>query len=175
MKIVAESNGKSISDVTVMVQERERHYKMIQEIQEAGGRVQLFSDGDVSYMIAAAIENSGIDMLVGIGGAPETVVSAVALKCLGGEVQGRLLPSNEQEYNRCLQMGLSDPKKVLRMHDFVSSNECIFVATGITEGLFLKGVRKLGKDSVITHSLLTYGSTSHIHFIESVHKNLKVG
>lgn len=126
MKAVAEANGKSVSDLTVMVQERERHGRIIQEIQEAGARVQLFSDGDVSYTIATAIERMGIDMLVGIGGAPEAVVSAVALKCLGGEIQGRLLPGNQQEYDRCLQMGITDPAEPLRMEQFVRSNECIF-------------------------------------------------
>lgn len=175
MKAVADANGKRISDLTIMVQDRDRHSRIIQEIQDAGARVQLFSDGDVSYTIATALENTGIDMLIGIGGAPEAVVAAVALKCLGGEIQGRLLPGNEQEYNRCLHMGVSDPSKALRMEQFVRTKDCIFVATGITEGLFLRGIRNMGNHSAVTHSLLTYGTTNNVHFVKSVHQKLLVG
>ncbi|MCZ8511748.1 fructose-bisphosphatase class II [Paenibacillus filicis] len=124
--------------------------------------------------VSTAIVHAGIDMLVGIGGAPEAVVSAVALKCLGGEIQGRLLPNNEQEYNRCLQMGITDPAKPIRMEQFVRSNDCIFVATGITEGLLLHGVRSIGKEIAVTHSLLAYGCIPKIHFIESVHQKALV-
>jgi fructose-1,6-bisphosphatase II len=175
MKVVAAANGKSVSDLTIMVQDRERHNKIIQEIQNAGARVQLFSDGDVSYTIAPAIESTGIDMLIGIGGAPEAVVSAVALKCLGGEIQGRLLPSNQQEYDRCIQMGIAEPSKPLRMEQFIRTDECIFAATGITEGLFLHGIRMIGNERVVTHSMVTYGGAKKIHFIESVHERLLVG
>lgn len=170
MRIVADANGKKISELTVMIQDRERHRKMIYEVQEAGGRVILFSDGDVTYTIAVALEGTGIDMLAGIGGAPEGVVSAVALKCLGGELQGRLLPSNDKEYDRCLQMGLSNPTAPLKMNQLISSDECIFVATGISDGFFLKGVRKEGVSKTVTHSILTYGKAGCVHFIESVHQ-----
>jgi fructose-1,6-bisphosphatase II len=172
IKMVASANGKDISDVTVMVQERERHEKIIQEIQKAGARVQLFSDGDVTYTIATAFAHTGIDMLVGIGGAPEAVVAAAALKCLGGEIQGRLLPGDEREYNRCVQMGITNPTQPLRMEQFVSADECLFAATGITEGVLLRGVRMIGDGRAVTHSLVTYGDAKNIHFIESVHQSL---
>lgn len=172
MKIVAAANKKKLSDLIVMVQDRDRHSEIIREIQESGARVQLFSDGDVTFTIATAMEEMEIDMMVGIGGAPEGVVSAVALRCLGGEMQGRLLPSNEEEYNRCLRMGLSNPSKPLRMEQLVGSNECIFVATGITESILLRGVRRGVMGREITHSIMTYGNPKQVHFIESVHQNL---
>ncbi|MEW9670903.1 class II fructose-bisphosphatase [Ammoniphilus sp. 3BR4] len=168
MKIVAEANGKAISDLTIAVLDREKNQKYIQVIQEAGAKVQLFSDGDVTYSIATALEGTGIDMFVGIGGAPEGVVSAVALKCLGGDMQGRLLPSNHEEYDRCLQMGLSQVDEALRLEQLISSNQCIFAATGITESILLKGIEK-DSDKQITHSFLAYGNEKRLHFIESVH------
>lgn len=170
MKIVADANAKSISELTVMIQDRDRHRKIINEVHEAGARVLLFSDGDVTCTIAAALEGTGIDMLVGIGGAPEGVVSAVALRCLGGEMQARLLPSDEEEYNRCLQMGLPHPTDPLRMDQLVNSDECIFVATGITDGPLLRGVQSKGMNMKMTHSLLTYGNAGRVHFIESIHR-----
>ncbi|MGO0059589.1 class II fructose-bisphosphatase [Brevibacillus fluminis] len=172
---VAKANGKRIDELTVMVQERERHAQIIQTIQQAGARVQLFGDGDVSYTVATAIEHTGIDMLVGIGGAPEAVVSAAALHSLGGEIQGRLLPSNQEEYDRCLKMGIADPLKPLRQHDFIRSHECLFAATGITDGLLLQGVRLYEQNKQITHSLVTYKSDTPLHFIESVHEQRLTG
>jgi fructose-1,6-bisphosphatase II len=173
MKIVAAANGKNLSELNVMVQDRERHSEIIRRIQESGARVQLFSDGDVTFTIATALEGTGIDMMVGIGGAPEGVVSAVALKCLGGEMQGRLLPSNEEEYNRCLSMGISNPTHILRMDQLVKSDECIFVATGITESVLIRGVRTGVMGREITHSIMACGDPKQVHFIESVHHNLK--
>ncbi|RBW68197.1 class II fructose-bisphosphatase [Bacillus taeanensis] len=174
MKIVAEANGKKVSDLTVMVQDRERHKKIIKEVQEAGARICLFSDVDVTCAIATAIEGTGIDMFVGIGGAPEGVVSAVALKCLGGELQGQLLPNNDDEYNRCLKMGISNPEVSLKMDDLVKSNQCFFSATGITEGALLRGVRNKNKDKVSTHSLFTYGNAGRAYFIESTHDKVEL-
>jgi fructose-1,6-bisphosphatase II len=170
IKMVADVLGKGISDLTVAIQDRERHSKLAQDIHGIGCKVRLFGDGDVAYSIATALEETGIDMLIGVGGAPEGVVSAVALRCLGGEMQGRLLLGNDEEYRRCLEMGLSQPTQPLRMDQLVSSDECIFVATGITDGIFLKGVRE-GFGKKITHSLLAYGNAGCVHFIESTYPN----
>ncbi|WP_019121207.1 class II fructose-bisphosphatase [Brevibacillus massiliensis] len=171
LQAVAKANGKALQDLTVMVQDRLRHQKIIDTIQQAGGRVHLFSDGDVTCAIAASLEGSGVDMLVGIGGAPEGVVSAVAVKCLGGEMQARLLPQNEQEYSRCMQMGLTKPEQTLTMNQLVGSDECVFAATGVTDSLLLRGVRQGNGDRKMTHSLMLYGKDKTIHYLDTVHEN----
>ncbi len=168
LRIVAEANSKKMSEMIVMVQKRDRHYGMIQTIRDAGGRVQLFYDGDVTYAIAPAFESSQVDMFIGIGGAPEGVVSAVALKCLGGELQGKLLPSGEQDYERCAAMGLTDPDAPLSMNRLVGSDECIFAATGITDGILLRGLQPRS-GMVVTHSLFMNGMDRKAHFLESLH------
>ncbi|MFM1654806.1 class II fructose-bisphosphatase [Brevibacillus sp. B_LB10_24] len=169
MQAVAKANGKALQDLTVMVQDRPRHQKIIDTVQAAGGRVHLFSDGDVTFAIAASLEGSGVDMFVGIGGAPEGVVSAVAVKCLGGEMQARLQPQNEQEYSRCLQMGLAKPEETLTMNRLVGSDECIFAATGVTDSLLLRGVRQGAGARQITQSFMLYGRDKTIHYLDSVH------
>lgn len=174
MKIVAEANKKKLSELTIMIQDRERHQNIIKEIHDVGARVCLFSEVDVTGAIATAIEGTEIDMFIGIGGAPEGVVSAVALKCIGGEIQGILLPSNEEEYNRCLKMGITNPKASLKMNDLVRSNDCFFSATGVTEGTLLKGIRNKGTNKVCTHSVITYGGAGRAYFVESVHDSAPV-
>ncbi|WP_409300287.1 class II fructose-bisphosphatase [Peribacillus sp. SCS-155] len=168
MKIVSECNGKKLSDIYVIVQDRERHQHIIDQIHEVGGRVQLFDDGDIIFSIAAAMTNSNVDMFIGIGGAPEGVLSSVALKCLGGELQGKLLPANEEEYDRCIQMGISNPMAPLRMNQLVNSDECLFAATGITDSFLLKGV-SYDSGKLVTESLLMYGKQKKAQFIKSVH------
>lgn len=168
LQAVAEANGKRVSDLTVMVQRRERHEKMIATVRELGGRVQLFDDGDVTYAIAPALDAMNIDMFVGIGGAPEGVVSAVALKCLGGEMQAQLLPASEEDYNRCIAMGLRDPRSILTMDDLVKSEQCLFAATGITDGIVLRGLREK-EGMLVTHSLFMTGTDRKVHFLESRH------
>lgn len=165
---VAAATGKDVSQLSVMVQNRDRHQTMIQEIRAAGAKVRLFEDGDVSFAIATAFEHMGVDMFLGIGGAPEGVVSAVALKCLGGEIQGRLVPSNQAEYERCLRMGLSNPSDKLLMHHLVKSDECIFAATGITDSLLLKGVLE-EPQRIVTHTVAMYSKQKKIHLIESIY------
>lgn len=165
---VAKKLGKKIEELTIVVLERPRHQKVIQEIRDAGARIKLITDGDVSPVIATAIEDSGIDMVMGIGGAPEGVLAAAALKCMGGEIQARLVPENEEQLRRMKEMGIVDPKKVLKIEDLVNTNEVVFVATGITDGDSLKGVRFL-KDRAITHTLVMRGKTGTIRFIEAYH------
>lgn len=169
LKAVADSLNKDVSDLTVVILDRQRHEKIIEEIRNAGARIKLISDGDVAPAIAVAFENTGVDMLIGIGGAPEGVLAAAGLKCLGGELQGRLKPSNKQELERCKKMGIKDVDRVLRMEDIVKGEDVIFSATGITDGDLLKGVRYFG-DGASTHSLVMRAKTGTIRFVEAVHR-----
>lgn len=166
---VAACLGKDISDVVATVLDRPRHAKIIEEIREAGARIKLISDGDVSAAINTAFPETGVDILFGIGGAPEGVIAAVALKCLGGELQGRLKPSNQKEYDRCIRMGLKDPEQVLYMDDLVSGDDAIFAATGVTDGELLRGVRYLGKTAK-THSVVMRAKSGTVRFIEAEHR-----
>lgn len=168
---VADALGKDVTDVTVMVQQRERHVDILQEIKRTGARAKLFTDGDVTCAIATAVESTEVDLFVGIGGAPEGVLSAVALKCLGGEIQARLLPENDEERERCRAMGIRTPDVPLDMNRLVSSEECIFVATGITTGVMLNGIQRLHDGTQTTHSLVTCSGSGGIHFITSHHQH----
>jgi fructose-1,6-bisphosphatase II len=171
MVSVAKALGKDIKDLTVMIQERPRHDHLIKQVYEVGARVKLFSDGDVTGAIATALEESDIDILVGTGGAPEGVIAATALKCLGGDFQGKLVPQSQEEYFRCIRMGHINPGKILTIDDIVKTDECFFVATGITDGLLMKGIRKTEDGATLTHSFLTIGGKDKkIQFIEGYHR-----
>jgi len=137
---VAEALGKTAREVDVVVLERERHEELIAELRDAGARVRLVRDGDVAPAIAAAQPGTGVDMLYGIGGTPEGVISAAALKCVGGGIQGRLWPRNDEERTRLLEEGL-DPARVLHTDDLVSGEDVFVAATGVTTGSLLQGVR----------------------------------
>jgi fructose-1,6-bisphosphatase II len=137
---VAEALGKTPREVDVVVLERERHEHLIAELRAAGARVRLVRDGDVAPAIAAAQPGTGVDMLYGIGGTPEGVISAAALKCVGGGIQGRLWPRNDDERQKLLDEGL-DPARVLRTNDLVSGDDVFVAATGVTTGSLLQGVR----------------------------------
>lgn len=173
MKSVAKALGKDVTELTVMIQDRPRHHDLIQQVFAAGARVKLFSDGDVTGAIATAIEEMDIDILVGTGGAPEGVIAAAALKCLGGDFQAKLVPQNQEEFDRCIQMGLTDPEKVLTIDEIVKSDDCFFVATGITDGALLKGVKGVRKKEagvMLTHSFIAIGgSIKNFQFIEARH------
>jgi fructose-1,6-bisphosphatase II len=169
LKILAECNGKKISDLTVMILERERHNHIIEAVRKAGARVRLFGDGDVGAAISTAIDDTGIDLYVGIGGAPEGVIAAAALKCLGGEMQARLVPEDEEEYNRCVKMGLKDPRQILYMDDLVKGDDAIFAATGVTDGEMLRGVRYLSKDRAETETIVMRAKTGTVRYIKAVH------
>ncbi len=167
MKSVAKALDKDVSDLTVMIQDRPRNNHLVNQVFELGAKVRMFSDVDITGAIATAIDNLDVDMLVGTGGAPEGVISAVALKCLGGDFQGRLVPSNDKEVARCIKMGLSDPYAVLKLDDIVRTDDCFFVATGITDGILLKGVKKEGNDKISTYSFLA--TKAHSQFIKAHH------
>lgn len=170
LRWIARAKAKDISDITVVILDRDRHKNLILECREAGARIKLISDGDVAPSVAAAISDTGVDVLLGIGGAPEGVLAAAALKCLGGDMQGRLKPENEQEYERCKQMGLSDPHQVLLLEDLVKGDDVFFAATGITDGELLRGVRFSGNFLGRTHSIALRCKTGTIRFIEATHR-----
>ncbi|CAM5797401.1 MULTISPECIES: class II fructose-bisphosphatase [Brevibacillus] len=169
LKAVAQAQGKDISDLVAIVLDRDRHQKIIHEIREAGARIRLISDGDVAAAINTAFEDTGVDILFGSGGAPEGVLAAVALKCMGGEIQGKLLPQNAEEVERCKRMGLVNPYQVLHMDDLVKGDDAIFAATGVTDGELLQGVRIQGTRAT-THSVVMRAKTGTIRFIEGTHR-----
>jgi fructose-1,6-bisphosphatase II len=170
MQSVAKALGKNVSELTVMMQDRPRHDFLKNQVFEAGAKVRLFSDVDITGAVATAIEELDVDILVGTGGAPEGVIAAVALKCLGGDFQAKLVPQTQAELDRCLEMGISNPNAALLMDDIVKTDNCLFVATGITHGNLLKGVRKKDNGMLITHSLIaTSGIMKSSQFIESHH------
>ena len=166
---VAKKLNKDIQEVTVMVLDRDRHKELIEEVRKCGCRIKLIRDGDIAGALAPALVESGVDILMGIGGAPEGVVAAVALKCLGGEIQGRLKFRNENEKERARKMGLDDLNKKLMMNDLVRNNEAMFAATGVTDGTILRGVR-FTSHGAVTHSIVMRAKTKTVRFVEAHHK-----
>lgn len=169
---VAKANQKSIDELEVVILDRDRHKTMIEEVRAAGARVKLISDGEVAVAVQTGLMKQGIDLLLGIGGAPEAVLSAVALTCLGGEIQGRLCPRDEAEYQRCRSMGIKNPNQVLYMNDLVSGDDAIFAATGVTDGELLKGV-VYDHGRIKTESLVMRARSGTIRLVESTHSRSK--
>lgn len=165
---VAKAKNKDIKDIVVAILNRDRHEKIIKEIRESGARIKLIQDGDVAAAINTAFENTGVDIMLGSGGAPEGVLAATALKCLGGEFQGKLLPQTEEEKVRCEQMGIKDVNRVLMMEDIVKGEDAFFVATGVTDGELLKGVQYIGEFGK-TNSVVMRAKTGTVRFIEGKH------
>ncbi|MNO39618.1 Fructose-1,6-bisphosphatase class 2 [compost metagenome] len=159
---------KPLSDMTVSILDRERHSSLIHALRQAGVRIKLLSHGDVMGAIEAAMEKE-VDLYVGSGGAPEGVLAAAALKCLGGEMQGRLLPDGMEEYSRCIRMGHSQPDQLLTMEDMIGRGNVMFVATGVTSGEFLQGVRYLPKHKAETHSVIMHSQNRTISYLTTTH------
>ncbi|WP_082232649.1 class II fructose-bisphosphatase [Halobacillus massiliensis] len=168
LKAVAEAKGKDVEDVVATILDRKRHQQLIHEIRDAGARIKLISDGDVAAAINTAFDDTGVDILFGSGGAPEGVLAAVALKCLGGEIQGKLLPANDDELDRCIRMGIEDVNKVLYMEDFVGGEDAIFAATGVTDGELLQGVQFKGQKAT-TQTLVMRAKSGTVRFIDGDH------
>ncbi|WP_067728489.1 class II fructose-bisphosphatase [Oceanobacillus damuensis] len=168
LRAVAKAKNKNIEDVVATVLDRPRHAKLIAEIRNSGARIKLIPAGDVAAAINTAFENTGVDILLGSGGAPEGVIAAAALKCLGGELQGKLLPSNEEETERCEKMGITDLNKVFYMDDFCSGDDAIFAATGVTDGELLKGVQFKGSKAT-TQSLVMRAKSGTVRFVDGEH------
>lgn len=172
IKAVAKALNKNVGDLTVIVQDRPRHYEMIKEIRRVGARIKLFSEGDVAACIAAAAEGTGVDMLMGIGGAPEGVLAAAALKCMGGEIQCRLNVRSDEEMQRCRDLKLTDEDidKLLMLDDLVKGNDVFFSATGISDGELLKGVVYQENNTAVTESIIMRSKTGTVRFVKAKHK-----
>ncbi|GAA0605464.1 class II fructose-bisphosphatase [Virgibacillus siamensis] len=168
LQAVAEAKNKAVEDLVVIVLDRPRHKELIEEIREAGARIKLISDGDVAAAMNTAFDDTGVDLLLGIGGAPEGVLSAVALKCLGGEIQGKLLPKDEAERERCTKMGIVDADKVLYMEDLCGGDDAIFAATGVTDGELLQGVQFKGEKAT-TETVVMRAKSGTVRFIDGKH------
>ncbi|GGA64128.1 class II fructose-bisphosphatase [Ornithinibacillus halotolerans] len=168
LKAVAKAKNKDVEDLVVILLDRPRHHQIIEEIREAGARIRLIQDGDVAAAINTAFDHTGIDLFMGIGGAPEGVIAAMALKCLGGEMQGQLVPQNDEEIARCKKMGIEDINKIFYMDDFCSGDDAIFAATGVTDGELLKGVQFKGSKAK-TQTVVMRAKSGTVRFIDGEH------
>jgi fructose-1,6-bisphosphatase II len=168
LKVIAKARGKDLDDLTCVILDRPRNAEMVAEIRKTGARIRLLSDGDVAGSLMTAWGNSGIDVLFGIGGTPEGVLSACALRAMGGELQGKLYARSEDELRRGTEMGY-DFHKVLTMNDLVSSEDVFFAATGITDGELLRGVKYTG-NGARTDSVEVRGLTGTIRQIRATHR-----
>jgi fructose-1,6-bisphosphatase II len=168
LRAIAQSLGRRVEDLVVIVLDRPRHEKLIAEIRESGARIRLIGDGDLSAGISAAVVGSGVHAVMGIGGAPEGVITAAAMRCLGGEIYARLVVDKPEHEKRCEQMGIKDPKRIYRSADLASGQNIVFAATGVTDGTLMKGVRFFG-DGIRTTSLVMQTHPHRIRFIDSIH------
>ena len=169
---VAEAKGESVRDVTAVILDRPRHAELIAEVRATGARIRLIQDGDVAGAIATAWSTSGADILLGIGGTPEGVIAAAALKCMGGELQGRLWPRNPAERQAALDAGY-DLERVLGLDDLVEGDNCFFAATGITDGELLRGVR-YDTHGASTESLVMRSKSGTVRRIDAHHRLKKL-
>ena len=166
---VAKALERKVSDLTVVLLDRERHYGIMDEIRRAGARIQLITDGDVNPIVNAGIEGTGVHMYIGKGGAPEGVLAAAAIKCLGGDMQARLCPEDDEQVKRCLEMGICDCQQVLSLDDMVKGDDCIFSATAITDTPMMRGVQYFGGGARTMSVVMRYKSGT-IRFIDTFHR-----
>ncbi|MCF4006853.1 class II fructose-bisphosphatase [Corynebacterium uropygiale] len=172
INVVAKAKGIDASDVTVVVLDRPRHLELINQIRQAGAKVRLISDGDVAGAVAAAQDTNSVDIMMGIGGTPEGIITACAMKCMGGEIQGVLAPKDEEEAERAKAAG-HELNRVLTTNELVSSNNCYFAATGVTNGDMLRGV-SYRANGATTRSLVMRSKSGTVRYIESRHKLTKL-
>ena len=172
IEAVAKAKGIKAEEVTVVVLDRPRHDQLIEDIREAGAKVRLIMDGDVAGAIATAQDSNSIDLLMGIGGTPEGIVTACAMKCMGGEIQGMLWPKDEEEAERARAAG-HDLDRVLYTNDLVTSDNCYFAATGVTNGDMLRGV-SYRANSATTRSLVMLSKSGTVRYIDSIHQLSKL-
>jgi fructose-1,6-bisphosphatase II len=165
---IAEALGRKVGDITVVILERPRHDDLIAEVREAGARIKLIGDGDLSAAISCAVSGTGVHAVMGIGGAPEGVITAAALRCLGGEIQARFKYRNDEERERGARMGHGDEGRIYRTEDLASGEHLVFAATGVTPGDLLEGVRFFG-GGARTHSLVMAYQTKTVRFVDTVH------
>lgn len=168
LRAIAKRLDRDVENLVVIVLDRPRHEKLISEIRAAGARIRLISDGDLSAAITAALRGTGVHAVMGIGGAPEGVITAAALRCLNGEILARLVIKDEKQAERMQSMGIKDLRRVYTTEDLAPGKNLVFAATGVTDGSLLKGVRFFG-DGVRTHSLLLNLAKRQVRFVDSVH------
>jgi fructose-1,6-bisphosphatase II len=172
VQAVAKAKGAAVEDVTVCILDRPRHEDLVHEVREAGARIKFISDGDVAGAVMACTEGTGVDLLLGIGGTPEGIITACAVKCLGGVIQGKLWPQKKTEFENAATAGL-DLDAILSTDDLVRSDNVFFVATGITDGELMRGVRYKGGGAT-TESLVMRSKSGTIRRIISEHKLSKL-
>jgi fructose-1,6-bisphosphatase II len=168
LRNIARAKRSDLDDLTVIILDRPRHDDLIRQVREVGARIRLISDGDIAGAIMTAIPDTGIDVLMGIGGSPEAVVGACALKCLGGDMQCQLWPRDEAEREEAVEAGV-ELERVLTIDDLVKGNNVFFAATGITDGELLDGVRYFGGGAK-THTLVMRSKSGTVRFIEATHR-----
>lgn len=168
LKMIAKSLDRDVKDLVIIVLDRPRHEKLIDEIRTAGARIKLIGDGDLSAGIAAAVMGTGVHAVMGTGGAPEGVITAAAMRCLNGEILARLVIDEPDLQERVEKMGIKDMKKIYRAEDLAPGENIVFAASGVTDGSLLKGVRFFG-DGIRTQSLVMTRSTGKVRFIDSIH------
>ncbi len=168
LNVIAKVLGRKVEDLVIIILERDRHEKLIADIRKAGARIRLISDGDLSPGIAAGMLGSGVHAVMGIGGAPEGVITAAAIRCLNGYMVGRLTGYTPEQAERMKDMGISDPKRIYTADELAPGKNIVFAATGVTDGTLLKGVRFFG-DGVRTSSLVMKLNNGKVRFIESIH------
>src|SRR5687767_14098638 len=174
LRAIAQALGRKVEDLVVTVLDRPRHATLIDEIRSTGARIRMIPDGDLSAGITAAVVGSGVHAVMGIGGAPEGVLTAAAMRCLGGEIFARLVVSTPEHEERCRLMGITDFKRIYRSKDLASGDNILFAATGVTDGSLMKGVRFFG-DGIRTTSLVMQTHPHRIRFVDSIHVSSKAG
>ena len=165
---VAKAMNRDASELTIVILDRERHEAMIKEARGTGARIKLITDGDVAPIVSAGIEGSGIHLVMGIGGAPEGVIAAAAIKCLGGDMQARLWPENEEDVKRALKMGITDVTKVLKLEDLVKGDDVMFTATAVTDSDMLRGIQYFA-EGARTNSISMRYKTGTVRFVDTIH------
>ena len=168
LKSIAKCLNRELSDLVITVLDRPRHEKLISDIRKTGARIRLIGDGDLSAGITAAVTGTGVHAVMGIGGAPEGVLTAAAMRCLNGEIQAKLVLTQPSDAERCKKMGITDLNKVYRTEDLVPAKDVIFAAAGVTDGVLLKGVRFFG-DGLRSHCLVMTTVPRQVRFIDTIH------
>jgi fructose-1,6-bisphosphatase class II len=168
LKSIAKALDRRVEDLVIMVLDRPRHEKLIADIRQAGARIRLIGDGDLSAGIAAAVDGSGVHAVLGTGGAPEGVLTAAAMRCLGGEIFARLVVSKPEDEERCRKMGITDFRRIYSATDLASGKSITFAATGVTDGALMKGVRFFGHGTR-TSSIVMQNEPHQIRFIDTIH------
>ena len=173
IKNVAAKMNRNVDEITLVMLDRERHHGLMKEARDLGARIMLISDGDVNPAMECCIEGSGVHMVFGTGGAPEGVLAAAALKCVGGDMQARLKPETEEEIRRCHEMGITDVNQVLTLDDLVRTDDVIFAATAITRGNLLNAIQYF-PGGARTHTIVMRSKTGTVRFLDTVHMDEKL-